>query len=74
MIGSMLFQTNEKDESIDHEKEFPGIQNIAKFITYANDVKDIWIIHEVGGASLTKLLFDVKGIFSKRLDRMWLFY
>lgn len=56
-IGSLLFGKKEE------EKIYPGIENIAKYINYYNDSKDMWIIHEVAGISLTKYLFDVKGIF-----------
>ncbi len=59
LVGEMLFGGSEiTTEAIQKQ---PGKENIAKYITYVNDVKDIWIIHEVGGTSLTKLLFDVKG-------------
>ena len=41
--------------------------NIAQFIEYVNDGKDIWIIHEVGGLSLSKHLFDIKGFLNNNI-------
>lgn len=59
-IGEMLFKG--KGEPNDDAKVYPGINSIAGYIGYIDDVKDLWIIYEVGGMSLTKLLFNVKGM------------
>ena len=50
-INSMLFP--KYSENINN--------NIAKYFEYINTTKDVWLIHEVGGKSLTKQLFDIHG-------------
>lgn len=53
LIGSMLF----KDKSADSER----LENIARYFRCISDPKDLWLVHEVGGLSLSKHLFDIKG-------------
>ena len=59
-IGQLLF--NGKGVPVDDGRMFPGVNNIARFIDSSQDSKDLWLMYEVGGQSLTKLLFDVKGL------------
>jgi len=42
-----------------------GIQNIASFIEYRSTKLDDWHISELGGKTLSKLMFDIKGEFFK---------
>ncbi len=62
-IGNMLFGT--KGAPRDSEGEYPGVHSVAAYLDLIEDAKDIWLIYELGGASLSKLLFDVKGEFFK---------
>ena len=34
---------------------------MARFIRPVNDPKDYWLLHEVGGKPLSKMLFELKG-------------
>ena len=43
------------------EKEFPGINSIAALLDEIETRWDYWIAYELGGPSLTKNLFEVKG-------------
>ncbi|CAI2362767.1 unnamed protein product [Moneuplotes crassus] len=45
--------------------EFPGINYIAKLLDTIEDKNDLWLIYELGGVTLTKNLFEVKGEFFK---------
>ncbi len=65
-VGTVLFphpkgSIDQPSSGVSEERPYPGIQNIAGFISCINDTRDVWLVYEVGGASLTKLLFDVKG-------------
>jgi dual specificity tyrosine-phosphorylation-regulated kinase 2/3/4 len=46
-------------------KEFPGIKYIAELLDINEDKSDLWLTYELGGMTLTKNLFDVKGEFYK---------
>lgn len=46
-------------------KEFPGIKYIAELLDVNEDKHDLWLTYELGGMTLTKNLFDVKGEFYK---------
>jgi len=46
-------------------KKHNGYTNIANYIETLEDAKDMWVIYELGGASLTKMLFEIKGEFYK---------
>lgn len=50
--------------SLDPQK-YPGIKSITKLMDVVEDSKDLWLIYELGGQSMSKLLFDVKGEFHK---------
>lgn len=43
----------------------PGLQNIANLLDFVDEIKDLWLIYEVGSQSLSSLLFHVKGEFYK---------
>ena len=59
LILQRIFQT-EIDPS-----EFPGIKHIAELLDIVEDKKDLWLVYELGGMTLTKNLFEVKGEFYK---------
>ena len=43
----------------------PAVENIAKFLDFKNERHDLWAMFEVGGTSLSKALFTLKGEFLK---------
>lgn len=45
--------------------EFPGIKYIAELLDINDDKNDLWLTYELGGMTLTKNLFEVKGEFYK---------
>lgn len=51
---------------------FPGIQYIAKLLDYSETKRDIWMVMEYGGTSLTKMAYEIKGEFlrGERLYRV----
>ena len=59
LIYKRLYDFMEEVES------HPGLESVAKLIDHIEDNKDFWLIYELGGQSLSKLLFDVKGEFYK---------
>eukprot|EP00826_Nyctotherus_ovalis_P037385 TRINITY_DN3404_c0_g1_i1.p1 TRINITY_DN3404_c0_g1~~TRINITY_DN3404_c0_g1_i1.p1 ORF type:complete len:262 (-),score=65.55 TRINITY_DN3404_c0_g1_i1:126-911(-) len=38
---------------------------MARLLNHIEDAKDIWVVYELGGASLTQMLFDIRGEFYK---------
>eukprot|EP00826_Nyctotherus_ovalis_P015619 TRINITY_DN14459_c0_g2_i3.p1 TRINITY_DN14459_c0_g2~~TRINITY_DN14459_c0_g2_i3.p1 ORF type:complete len:217 (-),score=44.01 TRINITY_DN14459_c0_g2_i3:47-697(-) len=52
-INSMLFPSGENND----------VQSIAKYISHISGPRDIWLVHEVGGQSLSKHLFEIQGEF-----------
>ena len=42
-----------------------GISNIIKFIDCIETTLDLWMVFELGGATLSKSLFEIKGEFVK---------
>lgn len=42
-----------------------GIGNVIRFIDFKQTSQDTWLVFELGGSSLTKLLFEIKGEFVK---------
>ena len=46
-------------------EEHPGVKYIVRLLNKIEDKKDIWLIYETGGSSLTQVLFDIKGEFYK---------
>jgi serine/threonine protein kinase len=51
---------------------YPGIQHIAKLLDHAETKRDIWLVMEYGGTSLTKVAYEIKGEFlrGERLYRV----
>lgn len=45
--------------------DFPGIKYIAELLDVNEDKNDLWLTYELGGMTLTKNLFEVKGEFYK---------
>jgi len=45
--------------------DFPGIKYIAELLDINEDKNDLWLTYELGGLTLTKNLFEVKGEFFK---------
>lgn len=43
----------------------PGVRHIAKFVKKIEDRHDLWLVYELGGQSLSKALFEIKGEFYK---------
>ena len=48
-----------------NEEEFPGVNSIAALVDEIDERNDFWLVYEVGGPSLSKALFEVKGEFYK---------
>ena len=48
-----------------NSKKMPGILSIAKLIDAIEENKDLWLVYEVGGKPLSKVLTEVKGEFFK---------
>jgi len=51
---------------------YPGIQSIAKLLDYTETKRDIWLVMEYGGSSLTKCVYEIRGEFlrGERLYRV----
>ena len=62
-VEALLLQRIFETE-IDKE-EFPGIKYIAELLDVNEDKNDLWLTYELGGMTLTKNLFEVKGEFFK---------
>ena len=58
-IGKLL-----SNNTTDSEK-YPGIKNVITYLDIMEDTRDMWVVYKLGGASLTKELFEVKGDFFK---------
>ena len=39
------------------------MQNISKLVGIVEEKQDIWLVYELGGHPLTKMLFELKGEF-----------
>ena len=57
--------------SILNEYYHPALENVARLLGSKSDKSDIWALYEVGGSSLSKSLFQVKGEFL-RGERIYL--
>lgn len=51
---------------------YPGIRNVAKLLDHSETKRDIWMVMEYGGLSLTKSAYEIKGEFlrGERLYRV----
>ncbi len=61
--GRFLFEQG--GEPKEEFREYPGVENIASFIEYRSTKLDDWHICELGGSTLSKFMFDIKGEFFK---------
>jgi len=69
-FGSYLFHTGGEPKL--SPSRHPGIRHIARLLDYAETKRDIWLVMEYGGTSLTKMAYDIKGEFlrGERLYRV----
>eukprot|EP01017_Pseudomicrothorax_dubius_P011559 TRINITY_DN1434_c0_g1_i2.p1 TRINITY_DN1434_c0_g1~~TRINITY_DN1434_c0_g1_i2.p1 ORF type:complete len:476 (+),score=125.05 TRINITY_DN1434_c0_g1_i2:370-1797(+) len=44
---------------------YPGVENLIKMKKDISTAKDTWLVYELGGRTLTKALFDIKGEFAR---------
>ena len=58
-VESLIFEIINSDVNSAHQ----GHQYISHLLERIEEKKDIWLVYELGGISLSKLLFDVKGEF-----------
>ena len=47
------------------EQDTLGMEHIAALLNVVEDSRDLWLVYEVGAASMGDLLFNVKGEFYK---------
>lgn len=62
-INQEFFQIN--GEPWDAYKQHPGIDSICKLLDSFEDNKDFWLVFELCGKPLSKLLYSTKGQFFK---------
>lgn len=68
-FGSVLFGEGEaKEELLGHE----GTRHITKLLDFFETKRDVWLVMEYGGTSLTKMAYEIKGEFlrGERLYRV----
>jgi len=68
MFGSYFFHTGGEPKL--STTRHPGIHHIAKLIDYVETKRDLWLVMEYGGTSLTKTAYEIKGEFL-RGERMY---
>lgn len=61
--GQMLFGRD--GLPVEEVRRYPGIKNIASFLEHKTTRHDEWLVSELGGKTLSKHLFDIKGEFFK---------
>lgn len=61
--GKLLFK--EGGEPQEKFKDYPGIQHLAGLVDYKSSRLDHWHVFELGGTTLSKSMFDIKGEFYK---------
>lgn len=62
-FGSYFFSTGgEPKFSLDQN---PGVAHIAKLLDYVETKRDIWLVMEFGGVSLTRSAYEIKGEFHR---------
>jgi len=69
-FGSYMFHTGGEPKL--PPARYPGIRHITKLIDYVETKRDIWLVMEYGGTSLTKVAYEIKGEFlrGERLYRV----
>eukprot|EP00929_Paragymnodinium_shiwhaense_P007733 TRINITY_DN111646_c0_g1_i1.p1 TRINITY_DN111646_c0_g1~~TRINITY_DN111646_c0_g1_i1.p1 ORF type:complete len:427 (-),score=89.63 TRINITY_DN111646_c0_g1_i1:130-1410(-) len=45
---------------------YPGMRHITRLLDVSETKQDLWLIMELGGSTLTKMLFEIKGEFVSR--------
>eukprot|EP00929_Paragymnodinium_shiwhaense_P084288 TRINITY_DN45053_c0_g1_i1.p1 TRINITY_DN45053_c0_g1~~TRINITY_DN45053_c0_g1_i1.p1 ORF type:complete len:806 (-),score=146.60 TRINITY_DN45053_c0_g1_i1:35-2452(-) len=70
MFGSYFFHPGGEPKI--SASRFPGIESIAKLLDHAETKRDIWLVMEFGGTTLTKCAYEIRGEFlrGERLYRV----
>ncbi|CAK9051651.1 unnamed protein product [Durusdinium trenchii] len=63
LFGSYFFHTGGEPKV--SPKKCPGIAHVAKLLDYVETKRDIWLVMEFGGTSLTKMAYEIKGEFHR---------
>lgn len=63
LFGSYFFHAGGEPKV--SPKKCPGIAHIAKLLDYQETKRDIWLVMEFGGTSLTKMAYEIKGEFHR---------
>lgn len=73
--GNISFDSgiNELEISNSIKIKSEGIVHISLLLDYIQDYNDLWLIYELGGSSLSKDLFEIKGEFFKN-ERIYRIY
>lgn len=58
-VEAAIFEALDLTHTSDHQ----GHNHISHLLDQINEGKDVWLVYEVGGNSLSKMLFEVKGEF-----------
>eukprot|EP00927_Polykrikos_kofoidii_P023657 TRINITY_DN21719_c0_g3_i1.p1 TRINITY_DN21719_c0_g3~~TRINITY_DN21719_c0_g3_i1.p1 ORF type:complete len:839 (-),score=131.85 TRINITY_DN21719_c0_g3_i1:85-2559(-) len=69
-FGSYFFHTGGEPKL--SPSRYPGIEGIAKLLDHTETKRDIWLVMEYGGTSLTKCAYEIRGEFlrGERLYRV----
>lgn len=62
-FGSYLF--HEGGEPKLHPDKHPGINHITRLFEHSETKRDMWLVMEYGGTSLTKMAYEIKGEFHR---------
>lgn len=62
-FGSYLFHPGGEPKF--SAAQCPGMRHIARLIEYSETKRDIWLVMEYGGTSLTKMAYEIKGEFHR---------
>lgn len=63
LFGSYFFHAGGEPKV--SPKKCPGIAHIAKLLDHQETKRDIWLVMEFGGTSLTKMAYEIKGEFHR---------
>jgi len=63
LFGSYFFAEGGEPKLPLHSN--PGISHIAKLLDFVETKRDIWMVMEFGGTSLTKMAYEIKGEFNR---------
>lgn len=69
-FGSLFFHAGGEPKL--SPAQHPGIEHITKLLDFQETKRDIWLVMEYGGTSLTKMAYEIKGEFlrGERLYRV----